>query len=36
MVVGGFAAFKNHLAYLLHSGEVLPLGIRSSHGDGGS
>ena len=23
-VVAGFAAFKNHLAYLPHSGEVLP------------
>lgn len=28
-VVAGFAAFKNHLAYLPHSGEVLPaLGDR--------
>ena len=28
-VVAGFAAFKNHLAYLPHSGEVLPaLGER--------
>lgn len=28
-VVVGFAAFKNHLAYLPHSGEVLPgLGDR--------
>jgi uncharacterized protein YdhG (YjbR/CyaY superfamily) len=24
-VVAGFAAFKNHLAYLPHSGEVLPV-----------
>jgi uncharacterized protein YdhG (YjbR/CyaY superfamily) len=23
-VVAGFAAFKNHLAYLPHSGDVLP------------